>query len=61
MANHAAHEAPMMLFPFVTLSAGLALAAAGRRRGAIALWAVSVAWMLLLFRLHVTDALPLAF
>jgi hypothetical protein len=51
----------MMLLPFVTLSAGLALAAIGRRRGAIALWAVSVAWMLLLFRLHVTDDLPLAF
>jgi hypothetical protein len=51
----------MMLLPFVTLSAGLALAAAGRRGGAIALWAVSIAWMLLLFQLHASDALSLAF
>jgi hypothetical protein len=51
----------MMLLPFVTLSAGLAFAAAGRPRGAIAWWAVSIVWMLLLFRLHASDALSLAF
>lgn len=51
----------MMLLPFLTLGAGLALAAAGRRGGAISLWVASIAWMLLLFRLHARDALSLAF
>ena len=51
----------MMLLPFVTLSAGVAFAAAGRRGSAIALWTVSIAWMLLLFHLHASDPLSLAF
>ena len=51
----------MMVLPFVALAVAFCLAWAGRRSAAIALWALSVGLMLLLFRIHATDTLPLAF
>ena len=49
----------MMSLPFFGLCAALGFAWAGRRAAALVLWAVSIGFLLLLFRLHATDPLNL--
>ncbi len=49
----------MMSLPFFGLLAGFACVAAGRRGYALLLWALSMLVTLVLFRLHVTDALTI--
>jgi len=49
----------MMSLPFFALVAGLGAAWAGWRGSALILWAVGVALLLVLFRLHATDTLNL--
>jgi hypothetical protein len=51
----------MMFLPFLTVAAALGLAIRRRRTAAMAAWAVSATLLLLLFRLHAIDPLPLAF
>lgn len=51
----------MMTLPFFGLFIGLVLGWAGWRMPAIAVWVLSLAAMLALFRMHVTDPLPLSF
>ena len=50
----------MMSVPFFMLAGGLWAVAAGWRRLALVLWALGLAVMLGLFRLHATDALNIA-
>jgi hypothetical protein len=50
----------MMSAPFFLLAGGLGAVAAGWRGLALVLWALGVAIMLGLFRLHATDALNIA-
>ncbi|MBL8906376.1 MAG: hypothetical protein JNM20_06850 [Rhizobiales bacterium] len=47
----------MMSIPFFLFAGALAAVYGGRRNLAIGLWALSVAVMLILFRLHATDQL----
>jgi hypothetical protein len=50
----------MMSIPFFIVVAALAAARSGERRLAIALWAAGLLALLVLFRLHATDALGIA-
>lgn len=47
----------MMSLPFFGLFAAFACIWAGKRAAALALWAISIAVLLALFRLHATDPL----
>jgi hypothetical protein len=47
----------MMSIPFFGLSAAFACVLAGRRGAALAFWALSMASLLVLFKLHATDPL----
>lgn len=47
----------MMSSPFLLVLCGLAAAWMGNRPAAIGLWAVGMAALLVLFRLHATDTL----
>lgn len=47
----------MMSIPFFGLLAALAFVFAGRRRAALALWALSMVCLMVLFKLHATDPL----
>ncbi len=47
----------MMSVPFFLFAAGLAAAARGWRGASLALWALGVAALIGLFRMHATDAL----
>lgn len=51
----------MMSLPFFGVFAAFCLAWADRHRAALALWIASMAALLLLFRAHATDSLPLSF
>jgi hypothetical protein len=51
----------MMALPFACGLAAVLVAWAGHRAAAMWLWAADVALILVLFRLHATDALQLAF
>ena len=51
----------MMALPFVGCLAAIGAAWAGQRTVALWLWAADVALLLVLFRLHATDALKLDF
>jgi len=50
----------MMTLPFFTAFAAMAAAWAGRRTAAFVLWAATLAVILVLLRLHATDALDIA-
>jgi hypothetical protein len=50
----------MMSIPFFIIVAALAAAWSGQRRVAMALWAAGLLALLVLFRLHATDALGIA-
>jgi len=50
-----------MSLPFFGCALGFLAIWAGRRGIAVALWGLSLIGLLVLFRLHTTDALPLAF
>lgn len=50
----------MMSLPFFGVFLALAATLMGQRMAALALWVLSVATMLVLFRLHVTDPLNIA-
>lgn len=47
----------MMFLPFLVLALGLGAIAAGRRELALASWTVGALLLLVLFRMHATDAL----
>ena len=47
----------MMFLPFLVLALGLGAIAAGRRDLALASWGVGALLLLILFRMHATDAL----
>lgn len=47
----------MMSIPFFLFAGGLAAIFYGKRNIAIALWALSLVLLLILFRLHATDQL----
>jgi hypothetical protein len=51
----------MMVLPFLGFGAATACALAGRRRAALWVWALSLAALLALFRLHADDVLALSF
>ena len=51
----------MMVLPFLGFAAGTGAALLGRRLVALVAWGLSLAMLLLLFRLHATDSLPLEF
>jgi hypothetical protein len=51
----------MMALPFVTLFMGLVCAWRGHRLWGIGLWIVTLGLLLVLFRLHATNALQLQF
>jgi hypothetical protein len=51
----------MMSIPFFLVAAALATAWSGNRQTSFALWAASLLTLLVLFRLHATDTLGLAF
>jgi hypothetical protein len=53
-------EADMMSIPFFLIVAALAAAWSGHRRMSIALGAAALLALMVLFRLHATDALELA-
>lgn len=50
----------MMSLPFFGVFLALAATLMSQRMAALALWVLSVATMLVLFRLHVTDPLNIA-
>jgi hypothetical protein len=50
-------ERAMMSAPFLLFAAGLAAVAGGWRRASLAFWALGLAALLALFRLHATDVL----
>ncbi len=54
-------EATVMSLPFFGCALALLATWAGRRAVAVGLWGLSLVALLVLFRLHVTDALPLDF
>ena len=57
LACMAPRGSPMMSIPFFGLFLAFALTCVGWRRVAIAAWALSLVGLLVLFRLHATDAL----
>jgi hypothetical protein len=50
----------MMSIPFFLIVAALAAAWSGHRRVSVALWALSLLTLLVLYRLHATDVLGIA-
>ncbi|WP_296925206.1 DUF5993 family protein [Thiohalocapsa sp.] len=51
----------MMVLPFALAALGLGAIYLHRRGIALAFWGLALAWLLWLFHLHATDALPLRF
>jgi hypothetical protein len=50
----------MMSIPFFLVAAALAAAWSGHRQASVALWALSLLTLLVLYRLHATDVLGIA-
>lgn len=51
----------MMSIPFFGCTLAMLAVWSGRRGVAVGLWALSLASLVVLFRLHLTDSLPLDF
>ncbi len=50
----------MMTLPFYVAFAAMIAAWLGRRTAALVLWAATLVTLLVLFRLHTTDSLPIS-
>jgi hypothetical protein len=59
VADNLRRATAMMFLPFLVLALGLGAIAAGRRDLALASWTVGALLLLVLFRMHATDALKI--